>query len=216
LARGEDAETLGQELIEKAREAVGGMASLAEIKDYVRVFTWGPPGTPPLLRRTVRWMASGPVRLEDEIMGERGPVTVLDGAGGWTMAPGSDEPTPLDPQQLATYQRITLSELLTVLGGHLESGCTVEAAQGKAVEISCPGGVGSWLKFGEDGLPTKRMIPRGEAVFEEVLSDWRSLGSLRLPFRSTMMMGDAAAVEEITLEWRLNVGLTAEELRKLR
>ena len=97
---------------------------------------------------------------------------------------------------------------------------TVNAVPKNAVEISAKDGETVKLEFDEaTGLPAREIYREsgmggGPAEMEEVYSDWRDAGGLKLPFKITILKDGKKFAEAIVSEYKFNTGIKAEELSK--
>ena len=87
------------------------------------------------------------------------------------------------------------------------------------VEISSKNGPRVELQLDETtGVPLKLSYQEngagGAGSIEQTFSDWRDVDGLRLPFQWTVMQGGKKFADVKIQEYKINSGLTAEELSK--
>jgi predicted Zn-dependent peptidase len=214
-----DAATLarGRELLQRAQQAVGGADRLAGVKDYTQaaevLLQMG--GGSLKSKQTNRWLAAGHFRQDQEL--PFGKMSVYsDGATGWMVTPQGSGPMP--EAVVKQVRGELLRNLFHLLLSDRREGLTVNAAGDNRIEVSDPAGNSVRLELDANGLPLKRSYstvgPAGPAEVEETFSDWREVSGVRLPFKSVVTQGGKPAAEATILEWKLNTGLTAEELGK--
>jgi zinc protease len=214
-----DAATLarGRELLQRARQAMGGAERLAAVKDYSQSadveLQMG--GGSLKTKQVNRWMATGEFRQDQEL--PFGKMSVFsDGKTGWMQTPQGSGPMP--EAVLKQVRGELMRNLFSVLLSDRDGDRTVNAVADARIEVSDKAGNSVRLEFDSSGLPVKRFYsgagPAGPVEVEETLSDWRDVGGVRLPHKSVITQGGKPAAEAIIREWKLNGGLTAEELSR--
>jgi hypothetical protein len=79
--------------------------------------------------------------------------------------------------------------------------------------VSGQGGQSASVKLdGATGLPSEATYRLGPNEVKETYSDWRDVDGIKLPFRTTIFQGGKKAAELTVKEWKLNTGITAEEV----
>jgi hypothetical protein len=96
---------------------------------------------------------------------------------------------------------------------------TVNAVAGNAVEIAAKGGDSVRVEFdASSGLPARytyqSMGMQGPVAVASNLSDWREVNGIRLPYKIVIEQGGQKFAEATVSEWKLNTGLTPQELSK--
>jgi hypothetical protein len=95
---------------------------------------------------------------------------------------------------------------------------TVNAVGDNAVEISSKQGDSVRVEFETSGLPARYVYQsvgmQGPVAVTSNLSDWREVNGIRLPHKLIIEQGGQKFAEATVSEWKLNSGLTAEELSK--
>lgn len=84
-----------------------------------------------------------------------------------------------------------------------------------AIEISVKDGESVRLEVDEKtGLPLKAIYQSGQGPVEQTYSDWRDVDGIRLPFGWTIMQGGKKFASVTVTDYRVNSGLTKEEISK--
>jgi len=87
-----------------------------------------------------------------------------------------------------------------------------------AVEISPKQGDPVRVEFDASGLPARYRYQsagmQGPVEVMSDLSDWREVNGIRLPHKFVIEQGGKKFAEATVSEWKLNGGLTPEELSK--
>jgi zinc protease len=207
----------GRQMIERARTALGGAAKLAAVKDYTQLaeVLLQSGGGALKSKQINRWLAAGHFRQDQEM--PFGKVSVYsDGATGWMVTPQGSGPMP--EAVLKQVRGELMRNLFNLLAGQRQVEFTVNAVSDTRVEISDQAGNSVRLEIDTGGLPAKRSYtmtgPSGPVEVEETLSDWREVEGLRLPHKTVITQGGKPAAEATVQEWKLNGGLTPEELSK--
>jgi hypothetical protein len=95
---------------------------------------------------------------------------------------------------------------------------TVNAISETLIEVTNANGDSVKIAFNrETGLPARRLYrlasPRGTAVeTEEILSDWREVGGVKMPYRWIILENGAKTAEATVSGYKVNSFVTAEEL----
>jgi zinc protease len=205
----------GRQMIERAQTAMGGAGKLAAVKDYTQLaeVLLQTGGGALKSKQTNRWLASGHFRQDQEL--PFGKVSVYsDGATGWMVTPQGSGPMP--EAVLKQVRGELMRNLFNLLAGRRQADLTVNAVSDTLVEISDQAGNSVRLELDAAGLPAKRIYsvtgPSGPVEVQETFSDWREVEGLRLPHKSVVTQGGKPAAESTVQEWKLNGGLTPEEL----
>jgi zinc protease len=193
----------GKALLQKAQQAMGGTDKLAAVKD---ITLSGELKAPPeaggiLIKVVSRTVLPNQIRMEQDLpFGKM--LLYSDGKTGWLSVQGQTQDMPGEILQQVQ------GELFRQLPGLLLSE-NANAVAGNAVEIS---NVTQSVRVEFDeatGLPAKLTYREGGMETVEVLSDWRDVSGVKLPFRSAMGAGGFTVSD-----YRLNSGLSLEDIRK--
>ncbi len=208
LAASDDASLArGKALLQRAQQAMGGTDKLRGVKDIVLAGELkAPPEAGGILIKVVsRTVVPNDIRMEQDLpFGKM--LLYSDGKTGWLSVQGQTQEMPGEILQQVQ------GELFRQLPG-LMLAEQANAVAGNAVEISnvTPnGGQSVRVEFDEGtGLPAKLTYREGGMETVEVLSDWRDVNGVKLPFKSGMGAGGFTVSD-----YRLNTGLVLEDIKK--
>jgi len=201
----------GKALLAKVQQSMGGADKLAAVKDLqfqgqMEIFT---PGAAMKVKQTTSFIAPSTVRQDNELPFLKQSV-YSDGTTGWIS--GAQGMQNLPPAVLKQIKGEAFRQLTNlVLSDHVSL-----AAPGE-LEISSQTGDSARLTVDEQtGLPAKLSYQQspaeGGTSVEEVFSDWRDVDGLKLPFQRTVMQGGKKFATLTIQEYKINSGLTAEQL----
>ena len=210
----------GVELLKKGQIAMGGAEKLAAVKDYS--FTAegelqaGPQGAMKVKQKAM-WLAPSGYRQEQDLPFGK-IVVAVDGQSGFVVAPQGTGPIP--PAMMAQVQGEIFRTPYTLMLSDRDPTRKVNYVSAGVVEIS--GGVGKIVKleFDESTGVLKKLSYLQEQTggspvnIEEVFSDWREIGGVKVAFKSTTMQAGNKLSEMKVLEYKINTGLTPKEINK--
>lgn len=139
-----------------------------------------------------------------------------DGKSGWLQTPQGNMalPAPL----LKQAQEEMFRELLHVILADRDSAAQVNGIAEDTVEISSAGHVVKIRFDAATGLPEREIFeeagPAGTAEVQEIYSDWREAGGLKVPFKIVAEQGGKPLRETVVADYKFNTGLAAEDLSK--
>ncbi|HYI96366.1 MAG TPA: pitrilysin family protein [Bryobacteraceae bacterium] len=207
----------GRSLIQKAQQAVGGADKLAAVKDFtqsVEAALTTPQGSLKA-QQTNQWMRSGAFRQTQQL--PFGKIQAYyDGKTNWLASPQGvmEMPPPVLRQMQGEKMRVFFELMLADRNPEW----TVNAVAENAVEISSKQGDRVRIDFDSSGLPAKysyqSMGMQGPTAVVSTPSDYREVSGIRLPHKVVIEQGGQKFAEATVSEWKLNSGLTAEELSK--
>jgi zinc protease len=201
-----EAAARGKELLAKAQAALGGLEKLKAVADATRTLEMrvvSGPGSGMVFKQKTFYLGTH-LRQEQEL--PFGRVTVFsDGASGWLATPQGVQPMPEVVIEQVKGESARLLPRLLAAAEAVASGPAVFAVSGVTVELDPESGLPKRIAYRSPGSP-------GEV--EEIYSDWRESGGIRLPFAITMHQGGAKFAEIVVKEFTLNSGLKVEELAK--
>ena len=198
----------GKRLLEKVQEAMGGLDKLVAIRDItyeadVSIFT---PGAAMKAKQKNSYVFPASLRQELELpFGKQ--VVFSNGAGGWIMSPQGMMAMPPDALKQAQGEVFRVLFQLAVCDG-----CTVNAAEDNTIELA--GKTGEMVRLVIDpasGLPAKLIYDNNT---ETVYSDWQQMAGLRAPTHWTVMRDGQKFADIQVHGYRLNQGLTDQELSR--
>ncbi len=217
----------GRAALQRAQKAAGGADKLAGLKDVslsASAQLTGPMGSMAIKQRT-QIIFPSVLRQENEL--PFGKIVVyFDGKGGWMSSPQGQMALPGPQLQQVRGEVFRLSE--TLLLSDRDSSRTItlvkkeKVGDGEAevVEISSPEGQSVQLYIdGASGQLLKKQY-RGDAMLgpasqvEELYEDFRDVGGLRVPFKTTVLQDGKKFAETQFTEFQYNTGLKTEDLAK--
>jgi hypothetical protein len=141
-----------------------------------------------------------------------------DGKAGWMSTTQGEQPMPAIVLRLAKGG--IFRQTATLLLSDRDASRSVKAIGDNAVEISTTDGLSVRLEFDPaTGLLARQLYTEmsangspGERV--EELSDWRDVGGVKMYFKGSLRENGAKMLELIVSEWKINSGLTAEQLSR--
>jgi zinc protease len=202
------------ELLERARQAMGGTETIAALKDRTQIAEVTMQGA--RIKGQSRFLAPGYLREDQEYpFGKVSAYT--DGKSGWMQTPQGNMPMPA--QLLKQAQAEMFRELLHVILADRDSSAQVNAISADTVEISSADGHTVRLQFdASTGLPAREMYPQagpgGVVQIEDVFSDWRLSGGLKMPFKISTTQNGSPLRESVVSEYQFNTGLKQEDLSR--
>ncbi len=208
----------GRQLLQRAQAAMGGADKLAAIRDVTQVaeVEINTSRGPMQATRTSMWLAPDVLRQQQEL--PFGKITAFyDGTTGWIASPQGINPIagPVLNQVLSEMFRLLYPLMLS----DRKPDRTVHSAAPGEVEISDKQGNSVRLTIDETtGLPLRRSYrtigQQGPIEVEEVLSEWKEVDGVQLPYRIVVNQGGKKFSEASIREIRINTGLKQEELSK--
>ena len=209
----------GRALLRRGQQALGGAEKLAAVKDSSQSLEMALDASAGgiKIKQQNRYVSPQYLRQDQDL--PFGKVSVYtDGKSGWLATPQGTMPMPA--QVLKQAQGELFRHLIALMLSDRDASRTVNAVQKNAVEISAKDGETVKLEFDEaTGLPAREIYREsgmggGPAEMEEVYSDWRDAGGLKLPFKITILKDGKKFAEAVVSEYKFNTGIKAEELSK--
>lgn len=201
----------GVQLLARLQKAVGGAERIAAVKDAQMTGEselTGPQGALKV-QQHLWWVRPSQFR-QDQVL-PFGKMTVYsDGKTGWIQSPQGTGPMP--PPVVAQIRSELLRFPLLLWVSNQDPERTVNSSDG-ALVVSDKGGQSASVKLdGATGLPAEATYRLGPDEVKETYSDWKDVDGIKLPFRTTIFQGGKKAAELTVKEWKLNTGITAEEV----
>jgi hypothetical protein len=209
----------GKELLQRAQRAVGGAEKLAAVKDAMHKMEIAlePAAGGFKMKQTSLFVAPDRIRHEQEMpIGKF--IYYSDGKAGWLSEPQGMQPMPADV--LGAAKGVIFRQTATLLLSDRDASRLVKAIGDNAVEISTRDGLSVRLEFDPaTGLLARQLYTETSANGSarervEELSDWRDVGGVKMYFRGVLRENGAKMLELIVSEWKVNSGLTAEQLSR--
>jgi zinc protease len=202
------------ELLQHARQAMGGAEKLEAVKDRTQTAEVTMQGVK--IKGQSRFLAPSYIREEQEY--PFGKVIVFtDGKSGWMQTPQGNMAMPA--QLLKQAQSEMFRDLLHLVLADGDASAQVNAISADTVEISSAAGYSVKLKFDPStGLPASELYqesgPGGVTQMEDMYSDWRDAGGLKMPFKVATKQNGTALRESVYSDFKLNTGLKVEDLSR--
>ena len=207
----------GKELLQRAQQSLGGADKLAGIKDLqyqAEVEVHAGPGLK--VKQTNSFLLPGMLRQEIELpMGKQSLYS--DGQTGWVASAQGSQSLP--PAILRQARGETFRQILSLSLSDRDPDRVVNYAGQGVLEISSQDGESARLQVDEkSGMPLKLSYQEagtgGSGAVEQIYSDWREVGGVRLPFQWTVMQGGQRFADVKIQDYKVNSGLTQEALSK--
>jgi zinc protease len=207
----------GKEMLDKMRTALGGAAKLEAVKDVryhaeVAILAGGGGMKAKQTNSFVK-----PATLRQDIELPFGKQSVFyGGESGWLATPQGTQnlPGPVVKQIQGELFRMLFSLALS----DKDPNRTISAVDGNTVEISDKQGDSVKLQLDAAGLPAKVMYAGegmgGSSAVEETLSDWRDVDGIKLPFATSIVQSGKKFADVKIEDYKINSGITTEELSK--
>jgi zinc protease len=212
----------GKQLLQRVQKAIGGADQLAAIKDlqYRAESSIETPGATITVKQTNSFAPPSTMRQELEL--PFGKQTVYsNGTSGWLSStmPGQGHMA-LTPPVLKQAQGEVFRQIFRLALSDRNADCTVALVGEGTIEISDKSGDDVRIEVDQKtGLPSK-VLYQGAAMggppqqVEESYADWREVGGVRLPFQWTIVQDGKKFGDVKVAEYKINSGLTDEELSK--
>ena len=207
----------GRELLQRVQQSLGGTDKLASVKDLeyradVEVQTPNGPGMK--VKQTNAYLFPATMRQEIELpFGKQ--FMYSNGSAGWLagMQGVRDLPAPV----LGQVRGEVFRQILGLTLSDRDSNRTVSYSGEGVLEISAKSGERAQLQVDEKtGMPVKLSYHEagGSESVEQLYSDWREVGGVRLPYQWTVLQSGKKYAEVKIQDYKLNSGLTDDTLSK--
>jgi zinc protease len=211
-------EQRGKEMLDKMQAALGGAAKLESVKDmqYHAEVAIQAGGAGMKAKQTNSFVKPATIRQDIELPFAKQSV-FFGGDSGWMATPQGTQnlPAPVVKQIQGEIFRIIFSLALS----DRDPNRTITAVDGNVIAVSDKQGDSVHVQLDPSGLPAKMMYT-GDALggaatpVEEDLSDWRDVNGIKLPFSTTIIQNGKKFAEVKIQEYKINSGITTEELSK--
>jgi zinc protease len=205
----------GKEVLQRVRQALGGADKLAAVKDIefegqTEVQT---PGAVMKVKQKTSFIMPSMFRQDLQLPFAKQSV-FSDGNSGWVA--GMQGMQALPPAVVKQTKGEIFRQLVTLVLSDRDPSRNVNYLGNGAIEISSKDGENVRLEIDEKtGVPVKVSYSGdGGGQIEQIYSDWRDAGGLRLPHQWTIMQGGNKAATVSVEAYRINSGLTSEILSK--
>jgi len=207
----------GKQLLAAAQQAVGGLAKLTAVKDFVETAQMDAMNPNIRVKKTIQWAAPNYMREEDELPAMKATV-YTDGETGW-LVQGRQSNVLLGPQA-----RQTKGDLFRLYIGLLLSsqtaGRTVSAIDTDTVEIGDKDGNIARLTLDpQTHLPARLSyaavgVSGSPPNVQETYSDFRDIAGIQIPFKISMTTAGKPYGDMTISDFKINTGLMPEDLQK--
>jgi predicted Zn-dependent peptidase len=210
----------GKQLLQRAQQAMGGAEKLAAVKDatYTADVALEPAAGGIKLKLTNVYLAPDQLRQEQELPFGK-IISYTDGKSGWVSTPQGMQTMPAEA--LKQSQGELFREPYALMLSDRDPGRRVNAVGENAVEISAANGsLRVTVEFDPaTGLPARQTytepgVTGAPAETTEILSDWRDVSGITLPFKAIQQENGMKVLEVTVTGYKVNSGLAAAELSK--
>src|SRR5215813_4256226 len=209
----------GKELLQRSQRAMGGAEKLAAVKDAMHKtdIALEPAAGGFKMKQTSLFIAPDRIRYEQEYPDGKA-IFYSDGKAGWMSTTQGEQPMPA--VVLSVAKGVIFRQTATLLLSDRDASRSVKAIGDNAVEISTTDGLSVRLEFDPTtGLLARQLYTEMSANGNpservEELSDWRDVGGVKMYFKGSLRENGAKMLELIVSEWKINSGLTAEQLSR--
>lgn len=204
----------GKELLQRVQQALGGADKLAAVKDIVYSGEAGieTPGATMKVKQKVSYLAPSSLRQDLELPFAKQSV-YSDGATGWLVAPQGA--MAMTPPLLKQVRGEVFREIPPLVMSDRNADRTVNYTGDDTIEISDKNGESLRMVVDQKtGLPSKTIYQGSSGPVEQVYSDWREVNGIRLPFQWVILQGGKKFASTTVVEYKVNSGLTQEQIGK--
>lgn len=204
----------GKQLLQHVQQALGGADKLAAVKDLVYHGEAGieTPGATMKVKQTNSYLAPSSMRQDLELPFAKQSV-YSDGSTGWLSTPQGM--MGMTPAVLKQVQGEVFRQIPPLVMSDRDADRMVSYVGDDAIEISVKDGESVRLEVDEKtGLPSKIIYQGSQGPVEQTYSDWREVNGIRLPFAWTIMQGGKKFASVTVADYKVNSGLTKEEISK--
>ncbi|MFB3829537.1 MAG: M16 family metallopeptidase [Bryobacteraceae bacterium] len=209
----------GKALLSKVQQAVGGAEKLAAVKDMVEQieFQVDPAAGGMRVEQTDRWIAPNHFR-QDSLFPAGKVAAYSDGQTGWIVTPQGSGPLAGPQLQqvrgdlFRLYFRLLLSDRIAER--------TVNYIGDGTLEISGPSGEAARLVVDEaTGMPRKVIyesvhVSGPPITVEDQYVHFQEVDGIKVPRQITIVQGGRKFAEVTVKDYKLNAGLSVDELSK--
>lgn len=198
---------------------MGGARKLAAVKDVMHKMEIAlePAAGGFRIEQVSLYVVPGHIRQEQKM--PFGKVTVYsDGQSGWLAIPQGVQPIPADV--LKSAKDVIFRQPSTLILSDRDASISVNATVDNAVEISTADGQSVLIEFDPaTGLPARQSYTEpgaggGPRERVEIFSDWRDVDGIKMPYKAIQQENGAKILEVTVSEYKINSGITVEELSK--
>ena len=209
----------GVELLRRVQQAVGGAEKLAAVKDIVERarFSVDPSAGGMSVEQVNRWLA--PQHFRQESRFPAGMVAAYsDGQTGWIVTPQGAGP--LAGPQLQQVRGDLFRLWFRLLLSDRMPDRKVNWVEDNTLEITGPEGQSARLVVdAKTGLPDRVVyrtihVTGPPSTVEDRYARFQEVAGIQIPFQTTIFQGGRKFADVTVQDYRINTGLTVEELSK--
>jgi hypothetical protein len=164
------------------------------------------------VKQTNTYLAPSSLRQDLELPFTKQSI-YSDGATGWLATPQGAMNMP--PPALKQVRGEVFRLIPPLAMSDRNPDRSLNYAGDGTLEISAKDGESVRLVVDEKtGLPSKIIYDGGQGPVEQIYSDWRDVNGIRLPFQWTIMQGGKKFATVTIADYKVNSGLTKEEISK--
>lgn len=204
----------GKELLERVQQALGGADKLAAVKDLVYHGEAGieTPGATMKVKQTNSYLAPSSMRQDIELPFAKQSV-YSNGSTGWLITPQGA--MGMTPPVLKQIHGEVFRQLPPLAMSDRDPERTVNYAGDNTVEITAKDGEDVKIVVDEKtGLPARIVYEGSQGAVDQAFSDWRDVNGIQLPYAWTIMQGDKKFASVTVTDYKVNSGLTEQEISK--
>lgn len=209
----------GQDLLKRVQQSLGGADKLTAVKDLqylADVEIQSPTGPVMKAKQTNTFLFPATMRQEIELPFGKQAI-YSDGSSGWLASMQGVRALP--PAALGQVRGEVFRQILGLTLSDHDADRVVNYSGQGLLEISSKDGERAQLQVDEKtGMPVKLSYQEaggsGPESVEQLYSDWREVGGVRLPFAWTVLQGGKKFAEVRIQDYKLNSGLTPDTLSK--
>jgi zinc protease len=205
----------GRALLAKLRDAMGGEAKIAAVKDFDLSVNLQLDAAAGGLKvsQNQQWLAPSLYRQEN-ILPFGTITTYSDGVGGWSATPQGVMPVP--PPQIRQIAFENFRLWFSLLMSDKMPNRTVSDLGGNKLRIADDAGHSVVLTIDPaTGLPAQETYAPPENTsgsVDEIFSDWRDTGGVKLPWKITLNQAGKHFADAVVTSATLNKGITVEQI----
>jgi hypothetical protein len=204
----------GKELLQHVQQALGGADKLAGVKDLVYHGEAGieTPGATMKVKQANSYLAPSSLRQDIELPFAKQSV-YSNGTTGWLVTPQG--PMGMTPPVLKQIHGEVFRQIPPLIMSDRDADRAINYVGDATIEISAKDGESVRISVDEKTfLPLKISYQGSQGPVDQLYSDWRDVNGVRLPFQWTIMQGDKKFASVTVAEYKVNSGLTQEEISK--
>jgi hypothetical protein len=170
------------------------------------------PGATMKVKQANSYLAPSSLRQEIELPFAKQTV-YSNGTSGWLVTPKG--PMGMSPAVLKQVHGEVFRQIPPLAMSDRDPDRTVNFVGDGTIDISEKDGESVKLVLDEKtGLPAKIIYQGGQGPVDQIYSDWRDVNGIKLPFAWTIMQGGKKFASVTVAEYKVNSGLTKEEISK--